>query len=150
MPLDVGADAPTVTLPNQHDESVEVDTTGPTVLYFYPEDGTPGCTTEAEQFGRERETYGDAGVPVYGVSTDDVDSHAAFAADHDVWFDLLADPDGTAIDAYEVDRDARDRAVRTTFVLVDGRVHRVYEGVNPDGHAREVLLDLLEEGLVNF
>lgn len=150
MPLPVGATAPEVTLPNQDGEPITVDRAGPTVLYFYPEDGTPGCTTEAEQFERERDAYADAGVAVYGISTDDVDSHAAFAADLGVSFDLLADPEGSALDAYDVERDPSDRARRTTFVLLDGTVHRVYERVNPDGHARDVLLDLLEKGIVDL
>lgn len=151
MPLEVGAPAPSVSAPNQHGETVTVDVVGPTVLYFYPRDGTPGCTTEAEQFTLERESYRDAGVAVYGVSTDSVDSHAEFAADQGIEVDLLADPDGVVADAYDVEiDDAHHAAARTTFVIVDGTVHRVYTGVNPDGHARTVLMDLLDDGVVSL
>lgn len=149
MPLAPGDPAPAVSAPNQHGEPVTVDVAGPTVLYFYPADDTPGCTTEAEQFQREADAYDDAGVAVYGVSTDDVESHRAFADAHDLAFDLLADPDAEVVDAYEVLTD-RGRAARTTFVLVDGTVHRVYEAVKPDGHAREVLADLLDDGVVSL
>jgi len=117
------------------------------VLYFYPRDDTPGCTTEAEQFDAELESYRDAGVSVYGVSTDDVESHEAFAETYELRFDLLADPEAEIADAFGVDT-SRGAAERTTFVLADGEVKAVYDGVNPDGHAREVLADMLDEGLV--
>lgn len=150
MPLTAGDTAPEISLPNQHGETTVPDLSTPTVLYFYPEDGTPGCTTEAEQFSLESTSYEDAGVAVYGISTDDVDDHAAFAAEQDVDFDLLADPEGEVVDAYEVERDPSDRAMRTTFVVDDGEVQAVYEGVDPDGHARDVLLDMLDDGLVEL
>jgi peroxiredoxin Q/BCP len=149
-PLDPGDPAPDVEAPNQHGESVSPDFEVPTVLYFYPEDDTPGCSMEADQFAREADAYEDAGVAVYGVSTDGVDSHRAFADARGVEFDLLADPDGEVIDAFGVERDPQGRAKRTTFVLADGAVHRVYTAVAPDGHARDVLADLLDDGLVSL
>ncbi|EMA31250.1 redoxin domain-containing protein, partial [Halobiforma nitratireducens] len=62
MPLEPGADAPTITAPNQDGEDRTLEFETPTVLYFYPRDDTPGCTVEATQFQRELETYRDAGV----------------------------------------------------------------------------------------
>jgi len=150
MPREPGEDVPEITAPNQHGESVTLDFVGPTVLYFYPEDGTPGCTTEAEQFQLERETYREAGVPVYGVSTDSVDSHRTFAEAEGIEFDLLADPDGTVAEAFGVELRDDGKAPRTTFVLADGQVCGLYEGVRPDGHAREVLMDMLDLGLVSL
>lgn len=147
MTLETGADAPRVEAKNQRGEAVALDFDEPTVLYFYPRDDTPGCTTEAEQFDTELETYRDAGVAVYGVSTDDVDSHEAFADKYDLGFDLLADPDAEIADAFDVDT-SRGAAERTTFVLADGEVQAVYGGVDPDGHARDVLSDMLDDGLV--
>jgi peroxiredoxin Q/BCP len=147
--LQPGDPAPDVAAPNQHDESTAPSFESPTVLYVYPEDGTPGCTTEAGQFVRERASHEDAGVAVYGVSTDTVDSHRAFADEQGVWFDLLADPEGDVAEAFGVELRER-RAPRTTFVLADGAVHRVYESVDPDGHARDVMLDLLDDGLVEL
>ena len=145
-----GDPAPTVTARNQHDESVTPDVGGPTVVYFYPEDGTPGCSTEADQFQLEAGTYREAGVSVYGVSTDDVASHADFAADEGIEFDLLADPEGALARDFGLELRDDGRAPRTTFVLVDGEVARVYERVDPDGHARDVLMDLLDDGLVSL
>ena len=147
--LQPGDPVPEITAPNQRGESVSPDFDELAVLYFYPEDGTPGCTTEAAQFVAERDVYEEAGVAVYGVSTDDVDSHREFADEQEVWYDLLADPTGTIADAFGVELQG-GRAPRTTFVLADGEVRRVYEGVNPDGHARDVLLDLLDEGAVEL
>ncbi|NUC74191.1 peroxiredoxin [Haloterrigena sp. SYSU A558-1] len=150
MTLDDGDDAPTVTAPNQDGEAVSLEFEEPTVLYFYPKDDTPGCTIEANQFQRERESYRDAGVDVYGVSVDDVDSHASFCESEGLEFDLLADPDGEIAEAFDVDRRDGGVTARTTFVLADGEVKAVYENVDPDGHAREVLFDALDDGLVTL
>ena len=147
MTLETGADAPTVEATNQRGETIEPDFSEPTVLYFYPRDDTPGCTTEAEQFDAELESYHDAGVSVFGVSTDDAESHEKFAEKYELRFDLLADPETDIADAFDVDA-SRGAAPRTTFVLADGEVKAVYEGVDPDGHAREVLSDMLNDELV--
>ncbi len=149
-PLAPGDPAPDVAARNQHDDLVGPDFTEPTVVYFYPEDGTSGCATEADQFAREADAYADAGVTVYGVSTDGVASHREFAAEHGLEFDLLADPEGDVLEAFGVERDPQDRAKRTTFVLVDGEVHRIYTAVSPDGHARDVLLDLVDDDLASL
>ena len=150
MPLEPGDPAPVVTAPNQHGESVTPDAEGPTVVYFYVEDGTPGCETQADQFGLEAESYEAAGVTVYGVSTDTVDSHREFAADRGIEFDLLADADGELCEAFDVGRDHAGRAERTTFVIADGEVVRTHEGVAPDGHARDLLLELYDSGVVDL
>ncbi|MFC4439682.1 MULTISPECIES: peroxiredoxin [Natrialbaceae] len=149
MALTAGDDTPTVTARNQDGEEVTLEFEEPTVLYFYPRDETPGCTVEANQFQRELETYHDAGVSVYGVSTDDVGSHQSFCDAEDLEFDLLADPDGDLASAFDVD--VRDgAAARTTFFLGDGEVKAAYENVDPDGHARQVLLDALEDDRVTL
>jgi len=150
MPLAAGDDAPTVTARNQDGEEVSPAFEEPTVVYFYPKDDTPGCTVEANQFQSERETYRDAGVDVYGVSVDDVDSHRSFSESEGLEFDLLADPDAEIADAFDVERRDSGVTTRTTFVLADGEVQAVYEGVDPDGHARDVLLDALDDGLVTL
>lgn len=150
MPLAPGDPAPDVTATNQHGESITPDFREPTVVYFYVEDGTPGCETQADQFVLEADVYEEAGVTVYGVSTDDVETHREFAAEHGVEFDLLADPDGDLCAAFGVERDHTGRAVRTTFVLDDGEVIRTYEGVSPDGHARDLLVELLDSGVVEL
>lgn len=149
MPLQPETAVPTVTVSNQDGEQVTVDGDEPTVLYFYPRDQTPGCTTEARQFQRELDAYRDAGVRVYGVSTDSVEDHAEFCDAEGLSFDLLADPDGELVEAFDVET-RRGAAARTTFFLVDREIERVYEDVRPDGHARDVLADLLEDGIVEL
>jgi peroxiredoxin Q/BCP len=149
MVLEPGDPAPEISVPNQDGETVTPDWAGVSVVYFYPKDDTSGCTIEANQFQTELDTYREAGVTVYGVSVDDVDSHAAFADDQGLAFDLLADPEGDVVDAFDVDR-RRGVATRTTFVVVNGSIQAVYEGVDPDGHAREVLQDLVETGVVTL
>lgn len=149
MVLDPGDPAPDVAAPDQIGEPVELPVDDPTVLFFYPRDGTEGCTTEARQFEAERESYAEAGVAAYGVSTDDVDAHAEFADDEELTVSLLADPDGELAAAFGVPVE-NGRAARTTFVLADGEVVRVYEDVRPDGHARRVLEDLLADGVVEL
>ena len=149
MVLEPGDPAPDVSAPNQDGDTVEPDWAGVSVVYFYPKDDTSGCTTEARQFQTELDTYREAGVTVYGVSVDDVDSHAAFADDQDLAFDLLADPDGELVEAFDVER-TRGVAKRTTFVVAGGDVQAVYDGVDPDGHARNVLADLVETGVVSL
>ncbi len=149
MTLEPGDPAPPVSASNQDGDRIEVDRAGPVVLYFYPRDETSGCTTEARQFERERPSYDDAGVSIYGVSTDDIDSHADFCEAEGLRFDLLADPEGAIAEAYGVPL-RRNEAARTTFVVHDGEIHAVYRDVDPDGHARTVLQDLIEDGIVEL
>lgn len=149
MVLDTGDPVPEVTARNQHGEEVTVDFVAPTVLFFYPRDGTPGCTTEASQFDAELKTYEEAGVAVYGISTDDADAHREFADDEDLDVQLLADPEGKVAEAFGVDVE-NGAADRTTFVCARKQVCGLYEGVRPDGHARQVLKDMLDVGLVTL
>lgn len=149
MPRSEGQPVPGVSARNQDGETVSLEGTEPTVLYFYPRDETPGCSLEARQFQVELDAFDDAGVTVYGVSTDGVDSHAAFRSAEGLEFDLLADPDGVLVEAFDVSSRG-GAAARTTFVLDDGVVRRVYENVDPDGHARTVLADLLDAGIADL
>jgi peroxiredoxin Q/BCP len=117
------------------------------MLYFYPADDTPGCTTEAEQFEDHAQQFVDAGVSVYGVSTDGVESHRDFAETNGISFDLLADPEGQLCDAFDVPL-VDGRSQRTTYIIANGRVVGVYEGVAPDGHATNVFEDLVDTGVI--
>ncbi len=150
MALRPGDPAPEVSAPNQHGRPVNPDFEDVTVVYFYVEDGTPGCETQTLQFEREADVYGEAGVSVFGISTDSVESHHEFAETHGITFDLVADPDGELHDAFDVARDHAGRAERTTFVIENGEIIETYEGVNPDGHARDLLFELYEDGVVNL
>ena len=147
MALVPGESVPRIVADNQHGERVRPDFATPTVLYFYPKDDTPGCTTEARQFEDEAERYEEHGVSVYGVSTDSVESHREFAEREGLSFDLLADPDGAVAEAFGVEL-TDGHARRTTFVIAHGQVVGLYEGVRPDGHATNVLRDLSEAGLL--
>ncbi len=153
MVLEPGNPAPDVRAPNQDGDVVDPDWTGVSVVYFYPKDDTRGCTIEASEFQAELDAYREAGVTVYGVSVDGVESHADFADDQGLEFDLLADPDAEVAELFDVPIDHDNPldggvTLRTTFVVVDGSVQAVYEGVDPNGHAADVLADLVETGVV--
>ncbi|MFC7098882.1 peroxiredoxin [Halobaculum marinum] len=137
-----GDPAPDVTAPNQDGESVSPAFDDPTVVYFYPKDFTGGCTIEANEFEDVLPEYREVGIDVYGVSMDDVESHAGFAEEEGLSFDLLADPDGELAEAFGLDVE-EGYTDRRTFVLADGTVVAEYdpELADPSGHAREVLAD---------
>ena len=143
MALEAGDPAPDVQAANQRGETVSPDFEAPTVVYFYPRDGTPGCTLEAREFEADFDSFRQTGASVYGVSTDDVDSHREFADEEDLSFDLLADPDGDVAEAFglEVQDDFVDRI---TFVLADGEVKAVVDAdtMSPEGHAADVLAEV--------
>jgi len=116
------------------------------VLYFYPKDDTPGCTTEACEFRDDHAALARAGIAVLGVSPDGVDSHRRFAEKHRLPFTLLADQEHEICRRYGVwqEKSSYGRTywgvVRTTFVIDQrGRVAHVFEKVKPQGHAAEVL-----------
>lgn len=140
--LEPGDQAPEISADNQHGETVSPAFADPTVLYFYPKDFTGGCTIEANDFQDALPEFREEGIAVYGVSMDDVESHADFADAEGIEFDLLADPDGTVAAAFGLDTD-EGHADRLTFLLSDGEVVAVYdpEPADPAGHAREVLAD---------
>lgn len=115
----------------------------PVVLYFYPKDETPGCTKEACSFRDGYAAIQATGAVILGVSADDVASHKAFAEKFHLPFRLVADPDHRIIDAYGVRMPVLGWAKRTTFLVdASGVIRKVFEGVNPAGHAQEVLTAL--------
>lgn len=113
------------------------------VLYFYPKDDTPGCTTEACQFNDDLTAFDRSSVPVYGVSPDSAESHQRFRTKYGLRFPLLSDPERRALEAYGAwgERPGRGEGViRSTFLIgPDGRVRNAWYRVKPDGHAGEVL-----------
>ncbi len=120
------------------------------VLYFYPKDNTPGCTTQACELRDNIFAYRRANVVVLGVSVDDVASHKEFAEAHGLPFPILADPTKATAKAYGVLYKAlgvMDVARRETF-LIDpkGNVAKHYRNVNPKGHSDMVLADLKSLG----
>ena len=125
----------------------------PVVIYFYPKDSTPGCTTEACEFRDASAEIRALGAEVWGVSPQDGRSHARFREQHGLPFPLLVDGDHAVADAYGVwvEKSRYGRTywgnARETF-LVDGRgrIARAWEHVRPEGHAAEVLAALRELG----
>jgi peroxiredoxin Q/BCP len=149
--VEPGDEAPGFELPNQDGEPVSLsDYRGQrVVVYFYPRADTPGCTLEARDFADHWEAFRDRDVAVLGVSDDPVEDLAAFAEKYELPFDLLSDEDGQVGEAYDsfgtrtIGDTAITAAFRNTFVVdEDGRVEAVYEGVDPEGHAEELLEDL--------
>ena len=119
------------------------------VLYFYPKDETPGCTTEACEFRDSIFAFRDLGTQILGVSLDDIESHKAFAENHSLPFPLLADTEGDTSAAYGVKTRMFGMTVakRQTFIIdPDGKIVKHYEKVKPDQHTAIVLADLKELG----
>lgn len=117
------------------------------VLYFYPKDETPGCTTEACEFRDNIFAYKDLNAQILGVSLDDAESHKAFAENHGLPFPLLADVEGTTSTAYGVKTRMFGMTVakRQTFLIgPDGVIAKHYETVKPAEHSDQVLADLRE------
>ncbi len=116
------------------------------VLYFYPKDDTPGCTTQACEFRDNIFAFNKAGAVILGISVDDVASHKQFAEEHSLPFALLADSTKETAKAYGVLRSAlgiMEIAARETFVIdPQGRVAKHYASVDPKGHSQAVLADL--------
>ncbi|MFC4541528.1 thioredoxin-dependent thiol peroxidase [Halosolutus amylolyticus] len=149
--LDVGDDAPEFELPNQHGETVRrSDFEGQRlVVYFYPRANTEGCTTEARSFDDAKPAFDDRDVAIVGISDDPVDDLADFAGEYDLEFDLLSDEFGEVATLYESYGEKHmfgntfDGVFRNTYLVgPDGTIEAVYEGVTPEGHAKEVLADL--------
>ncbi len=113
-----------------------------TVLYFYPKDGTPGCTKEACAFRDRMDDYARAEIQVYGVSLDSPESHREFREKYNLNFPLLTDEEGRASEALGVLRENGKTANRVTFLLdPEARISRVYPEVSPETHADEILKD---------
>lgn len=124
----------------------------PYVLFFYPRDNTPGCTTEACGFRDLKAEFDEHGVAVFGVSADSSASHARFVAKHALGLPLLADPEHALLDAYGVWAEKRlyGRSfmgiLRSTFAVgADGRISHAWPKVKPAGHADAVLAALRGE-----
>jgi len=151
MSISIGKPAPEFALP---DESGTIrnlsDYRGkPVILYFYPKDDTPGCTTEACNFRDDYSQYTQAGAVILGVSPDSPKSHAKFKEKYRLPFTLLADQQHEVCQLYGVWGRKKmmgreyDGVFRTTF-LIDGQgtLVKVFEGVKPAEHSKEVITAL--------
>ena len=149
--VEEGTQAPDFELATDGGERVRLsDLRGqPVVLYFYPKDDTPGCTTQACELRDEYVQFRERGAVVLGVSPDDESSHAKFRSKYSLPFSLLADPDHKVAEQYGVwgEREYRGKKYmgisRSTFVIdPGGRVAKAFYGVKPQGHAEKVLAAL--------
>lgn len=143
-----GKQAPDFTLENQNREQVSLSDfkRQNVVLYFYPKDMTPGCTTEACDFRDHHENFSGTDTVILGVSPDPIEKHEKFIEKHGLPFDLLADVDHTAAKAFGVWKLKKMFGKefygneRSTFIIdKEGIVAKEYRKVKVKGHAEEVL-----------
>ena len=149
--VEEGSPAPNFTLKSDSGEEVSLQTFRgqPVVLYFYPKDDTPGCTTQACGF---RDSYADfqkRGTVILGVSPDDEASHVKFKQKYSLPFTLLADPEHKVSEQYGVWGEKKYAGKtywgvqRSTFLIdADGNIAKVMHNVKPDGHPEQVLAAL--------
>jgi peroxiredoxin Q/BCP len=116
------------------------------VLYFYPKDDTPGCTTEACSLRDARDEIAALGAQIVGVSKDEPASHESFKAKHSLNFHLLADPSGEMIERYGAwgkKMFGKEGILRKTFIITpDAQVVKVFGRVTPLGHGEQVIAEL--------
>ena len=153
MRLEIADRAPAFTLLDQSGQSVRLkDFAGErVVLYFYPADDTPGCTTEACQFNDEMARFAGLGVKVVGISPDDGAKHQGFIAKYGLTFTLLSDPERAVMTAYGAYGEKKlygktvTGVIRSTFVIgPTGRVEHAWYAVRANGHAARVLAALAD------
>lgn len=147
--LQAGQHAPTFALPDADMQTVDLGRLRGrknVVLYFYPKDGTPGCTIQATEFSDHEDEFARYDCVIMGVSPDDCLSHAEFRDTNGVSIRLLADTEGEVCRKYGVLEDKESNGqrkrsvVRSTFVIdKKGMVRHAFYNVNPRGHASEVL-----------
>ena len=150
--LQAGQPAPKFRLPSSTGKTVALaDSIGKrrVVLFFYPKADTPGCTTEACGFRDALPRFETSNATVLGISPDPVEDVTNFAQKFNIPYALLADADHAVAEQYGVWQEKSlygkryFGVVRTTFVIgLDGRIERVFEKVNPQGHEREVMLTI--------
>ena len=146
--IEVGKKAPAFTLTADEGQKVKLsDLKGsPVVLYFYPRDDTPGCTKEACAFRDRQAEMEKLGAKVLGVSPDTVESHVKFRDKFSLNFPLLADPDHAVAEKYGAWREKnmygkKSMGIqRSTYLIdADGKVAKVWQRVQVDGHDEEVI-----------
>ena len=148
--LKVGKPVPGFEIPDADMNMVRLSDfrgTSNVVVYFYPKDDTPGCTMEAIEFSDMKDEFDGLETVVLGISRDDCLTHSVFRDKHGLSVSLLADTDAEVCEAYGVmfDREVegmgtRRGLVRSTFIIdKQGVLRDAFYGVNPRGHAREIL-----------
>lgn len=148
MPLSTGQAAPDFTLPDENgkEHSLSDYRGAPLVLYFYPEDDTPGCTKEACNFRDDYRAFTELGIQLVGISPDDSQSHRNFIDKYKLPFPLLADPGHKVCDLYDVWGEKvmfghRFEGVRRSTFVIDaqGKIAKVFYPVHIASHSEDVL-----------
>jgi peroxiredoxin Q/BCP len=148
MPIETKIPAPDFELLDENENLHRLsDYRGQTILvYFYPKDDTPGCTTEACNFRDDYSSYLDAGVVILGISPDTPQMHTKFKTKYDLPFTLLADTDHQVCELYEVWGPKKfmgreyEGVHRTTYLIdADGVIQHVFENVKPAEHSADIL-----------
>lgn len=151
--LSVGTPAPGFCLPDKNNTEICLNTFSGkwVVLYFYPKDNTPGCTTEAKGFNEELEAFSLLNAEIIGISADSCTSHAKFAGTHGLKIILLSDESHRVIDIYGAWKPKKILGreilgtVRTTYIIgPDGLIHEVWSRVRVTGHV-DMVKKRLEE-----
>ena len=147
MTLDIGSPAPDFTLPTDGGGSVTLSALHgrPVVLYFYPKDDTPGCTTESCDFRDAQPDFTGLGAEIIGLSKDSPASHDKFKAKHGLTFTLASDTDGKVCESYGVWVEKKNygktyMGIERTTVLIDraGNAAKVWRKVKVAGHVAAV------------
>jgi len=144
--LQAGQKAPEFALKDSKGEVRELQEFygSPTVIYFYPKDDTPGCTTEACSFRDNYNQFEQQGIQVVGISYDSPESHAEFKEKYNLPFTLLSDSDKTVAEKYGADRGLLNfvGAKRISYLLdKNGTIIKIYPNVTPADHAGDILED---------
>lgn len=147
--LEAGVKAPDFTLQDKEGNEVTLSKLlkehNRVVLYFYPKDSTPGCTKQACGFRDNYSEFQELNIPIIGISKDSVRSHMNFATKQELPFILLSDPELNAIKAYDVWQEKKlygkvsMGVVRTTYILKDGIIEKVFNKVKAADNPNEVL-----------
>jgi peroxiredoxin Q/BCP len=148
--IKIGSTIPVFSLPDQHGEMFDISTVlgkKNLVIYFYPKDDSPGCTKQACSFRDQYEDFVDLDAMVIGISSDDMESHKAFAEKHQLNFTLLSDEDGAVRDLFGVPKSFLGLIEgRTTYVVnKDGKVVYIFNSqLQAEKHITEALQALKE------
>lgn len=144
--LKIGDKAPDFELQDQEGTTHRLsDYKGKVVLYFYPKDDTPGCTTEACNFRDDFSEYKEKGITILGISADTFEKHSKFREKYNLPFTLLSDPEKETIKKYSAYGEKKFMGriflgiMRMTYLIEDGIIKKIYPKVDVKEHSKEIL-----------
>jgi len=152
--LDVGDEVPNFCLRGLNEQGEEREfcfdqfKNRKVILYFYPKDNTPGCTTEACDFRDNLNRFKEYGITVIGVSPDSVENHRRFKEKYNLNFILLSDPDKRVAEMFGAYGEKKSYGritkgiIRSTFYIENGKIVKAWRNVRAKGHVERILKDL--------